>query len=92
MHVENYPSPPLCEKNAEVPKFDGNNTYSCSDKGVVCMRSENRQAVRATQSIIEVLTTMSAEAHQDQLLGQAYMVHIRVTGAHKKGREVLKIC
>ena len=29
--VHSYPAPPNCESNTKVPKFDGNNTYCCSD-------------------------------------------------------------
>ena len=30
--------PPPCESNTEFPKFDKNNTYCCSDKGVALAR------------------------------------------------------
>ena len=39
------PPPPPCENNAKVPKCDGNNTWCCSHKGVVCARREKTQAV-----------------------------------------------
>ena len=33
-----YPPPPPCKSNTKIPKFDGNITSCCSDKGVVCER------------------------------------------------------
>ena len=38
------PRPP-CESNVEALNFDGNNTWGCSDKGVVCACREKTQAV-----------------------------------------------
>ena len=36
---------PPCESNTKVPNFDGNNTSSCSNKGVVQVRHQKSQAV-----------------------------------------------
>ena len=33
---KHLPSPAPCGSNTQVPNFDGNNTYCCSDKGVIC--------------------------------------------------------
>ena len=38
-----HPSP--CKSTTKVPKFDGNNTYCCPDKGVVCTHRGKTQAV-----------------------------------------------
>ena len=42
--LPSVPLPP-CKSNTKVPKFDGNSTSRCSDKGVVCARREKTQEV-----------------------------------------------
>ena len=52
-----------CKNNSKSTGFDANNTYCCFHTGVVCARGEKTQAIRAKQSIIEVVSIMSLEAH-----------------------------
>ena len=38
-NIDTYPRPP-CFSNTKVPKLGGNNTYCCSDEGVLCARGK----------------------------------------------------
>ena len=43
--LQHFLPPPLCEKREESTKFDRNNTYYCSEKGVVPVCGKKAQAV-----------------------------------------------
>ena len=44
MRKGTYPLPP-CESNTKCLNFEGNNSSCCSDRGGVCARREETQAV-----------------------------------------------
>ena len=51
------PPPPPCESNTKIPKFDGKNTYCCSDKWLCsrATREDTSSRSKAKQSSIELL-------------------------------------